>query len=256
MIFDTHAHYDDVTFDADREEVLSALPASGIGTVVNICADLRSLSTTRELCRRYDYIYGAAGIHPHDVGELTEDNFTLVNEAASAEKIVAVGEIGLDYHYPDGPEKETQQYWFRRQLSLAREIGKPVVIHSREAASDTLAIFREMHAEEIGGVVHCFSYSKEIAREVLNMGFYLGIGGVLTYKNGRKLREVVEYTPKDRIVLETDAPYLAPEAKRRTRNDSRNLTYVIDELTALWGMSREEVIALTEQNARELYRIG
>ena len=255
MIFDTHAHYDDAAFDADREEVLASLPSCGIGTVVNNCSDLRSLSSTREMTRRYDYIWGAAGIHPENAEELSEDTFALVREAVLGEKIVAVGEIGLDYHYPDGPDPVMQQYWLRRQLDLAREVKKPVVIHSRDAARDTMDILREMRAQEIGGVMHCFSYSKEIAREVLEMGFYLGIGGVLTYKNGKKLREVVEYAPLDRLVLETDCPYLAPEGKRGTRNDSRNLPQVAEKLAELKGISQEEVIRITEANARALYRM-
>lgn len=254
LIFDTHAHYNDDAFAEDRNEVLSGLLQQGIGTVVNICSDLDSIGETLDLMETYSWIYGAAGIHPTDTAPLNEENFQMVREALKHPKMLAVGEIGLDYYW-DEPDREIQKYWFERQLELAREVKKPVSIHSREAAKDTLDIMKAHHAEEIGGVIHCFSYGTEMAREYLNMGFYLGIGGVLTYKNGKKLKEVAEYVPLERIVLETDCPYLSPTPFRGKRNSSANLIYVVKELAAIKGMTEEAVIEQTEKNARMLYRM-
>ena len=254
LIFDTHAHYNDEAFDEDREEVLSGLRAAGIGTVVNICSDLKSIPETLKLLEDYPWMYGAAGIHPSDCGPLNEENFRIVTEALNHPRMVAVGEIGLDYYW-DTPEREIQKKWFERQLQLAREIKKPVSIHSRDAAQDTLEIMKAHKCEEIGGVIHCFSYGIDMAREYLNRGFYLGIGGVLTYKNGKKLKEVVAYAPMDRLVLETDCPYLSPVPFRGKRTSSANLPYVVEEMAALKGLSPEAVIEQTARNARALYRL-
>lgn len=253
-IFDTHAHYDDEAFDEDREALLGSLPGEGIARVVNIGASLASCKRTIALMEQYDYIYGALGVHPSDSGELTEEDILWLNNQCGHEKCVAVGEIGLDYYW-DEPDREIQQKWFRRQLQLAKEIKLPVVIHSREAAKDTIDIMEEEKAEEIGGVIHCYSYTKETARTFLDMGFYIGIGGVLTFKNGRKLKEAAEYIPMDRIVLETDCPYLAPEPKRGKRNSSLNLTYVVSALAELKGMEASEVRRITWENACRLYRM-
>ena len=255
MIFDTHAHYDDEAFDADRDELLAGLSAAGIGTVVNIGASLAGTEATVRLTQEYPFIYGAAGVHPSSTDELDEASFARLRELAAQPKIVAIGEIGLDYYW-DEPDRKLQKYWFRRQLDLAREIRLPVVIHSRDAAKDTLDLMREERAEEIGGVIHCFSYGKEMAREYLEMGFYLGIGGVLTFKNAKKLAEVVAYAPFERLVLETDCPYLAPAPNRGKRNSSLNLPYVVAALAQIKGMSEEAVICGTEENARRLYRMG
>lgn len=255
MIFDTHAHYDDEQFDKDREDLLSSFLDNEIERAVNISSTLESITVTLTLCEKYDFIYGAVGIHPNEADTLDEKNFQWIGEQLKHDKIVAVGEIGLDYHY-DEPAPAIQKKWFERQLDLAREAGLPVVIHSREAAADTLAILKENHAEEIGGVIHCFSYGKEMAREYLNMGFYLGIGGVVTFKNARKLKEVVEYAPLDRLVLETDAPYLSPEPNRGKRNSSLNLPYVVKQMAELKQVSEEEIIRVTTENAKTMYRIA
>lgn len=254
MIFETHAHYDDEAFDGDREELLAEFPAVGIGTVVNIGASIASTKTTVELAERYPFIYAAAGVHPSDTAELDEGQMVWLEEMCARPKVVAVGEIGLDYYW-DEPDKEIQKRWFRRQLQLARKTDMPVVIHSRDAAKDTLDIIKEEHAADMGGVIHCFSYGVEMAREYLNMGFYLGIGGVLTFKNSRKLKEVVAYMPADRLVLETDSPYLAPVPFRGKRNSSLNLPYVIKAVSEIKNMSEEEVIRITEENARRMYRM-
>ncbi len=254
MIFDTHAHYDDAAFDEDREELIAALPAGGIGTVVNVGASLESTKTTLELARRYPYFYGAAGVHPNETGELTERDMEWLKEICREPKIVAVGEIGLDYHW-DEPERDVQKKWFVRQLELAREVKLPVIIHSREAAKDTLDLMKGERAEETGGVIHCFSYGVEMAREYLDMGFFIGIGGVLTFSNGKKLKEVAAYVPLDRIVLETDCPYLAPVPNRGRRNSSLNLPYVAEALAEIKGVTREEIEIQTCRNARRLYRL-
>lgn len=254
MIFETHAHYDDVAFDQDREELLADLPGQGIGAVVNIGASIDSCKKTVELMERYAHVYGALGVHPNETGELTEESFAWLAEQCRHSKCVAVGEIGLDYYW-DEPEREVQQKWFRRQLQLARDLSLPVVIHSREAARDTLQILREEHGEEIGGVIHCFSYTKETAQICLDMGFYIGIGGVVTFKNAKKLKEAVEMIPLERMVLETDCPYLAPEPYRGKRNSSLYLPYVVEKIGEIKRLQPDRVAAVTFENAKRLYRL-
>lgn len=252
MIFESHAHYDDEVFDEDREELLASLKEHGIEWVINIGASLQSCKNTLQLMEQYPFIYGAMGVHPSETGELNEENFAWLCEQCSIDKVVAVGEIGLDYHWNE-PEPQIQKLWFERQLELARKVKLPVIIHSRDAAKDTLDIMHTLHAEEIEGVIHCFSYSKEIAREYLEMGYHFGIGGVITFRNAKKLKEAVEYIPMDRILLETDSPYLAPEPHRGSRNSSLNLPYVAQEIAALKGISYEEVVEITAENAKKLF---
>ena len=254
MIFDTHAHYDDPAFDEDREQLLASIKETGIGNVVDIGASIDTTRKALELAHKYDFIYAAVGVHPSEVEELTEDNFELLSEWSEDGRCVAIGEIGLDDHWPE-PGRELQKKWFKRQLNLAREKQLPVVIHSRDAAKDTVDILKEEHAEEIGGVIHCFSYSKETAKECLDMGFYIGVGGVITFKNGKKLREVVEVTPMDKILLETDCPYLAPEPYRGKRNSSLYLPHVVDEIARIKGISTDDVIRITEDNAKTMYNL-
>lgn len=254
MIFESHAHYDDEDFDKDREELLGSLAEHGIGTVINIGASIAGSEMTVELSERYPFLYGAVGVHPSEVEELTEEGLACLRSLCGREKIVAVGEIGLDYHYPE-PAVSVQKEWFERQLELAREVKLPVIIHSREAAKDTLDIMKAHRAEEIGGVIHCFSYAKEMAKEYLDMDYYFGIGGVITFKNAKKLKEAVQYIPMDRILLETDSPYLSPEPHRGERNSSLNLPYVAEAISELKGISYEEVVEITECNARKLFRL-
>lgn len=255
MIFDTHAHYDDEQFDIDRDSLLMSMKENGIGTIVNIGANLASSKTTLELAHKYDFIYGAVGVHPSDSAELSDDNFDRIRQMCADEKCVAIGEIGLDYYWPE-PDHEIQKKWFVRQLDLAREVKLPVVIHSRDAAADTVEVLKDNNAGDIGGVVHCFSYSKEVAIECVKMGFYIGVGGVLTFKNGKKMKEVVSEIPIEKIILETDCPYLAPEPNRGKRNSSLNLPYVVKAMAEIKGISEEEVIDITERNARDMYRLG
>ena len=252
MIFESHAHYDDEVFDEDRKELLASLKEHGIEWVINIGASLQSCKNTLQLMEQYPFIFGAMGVHPSETAELNEENFAWLREQCGIDKIVAVGEIGLDYHWNE-PEPQIQKLWFERQLELAREVNLPVIIHSRDAAKDTLDIMHTLHAEEMEGVIHCFSYSKEIAREYLEMGYHFGIGGVITFHNAKKLKEAVEYIPMDRILLETDSPYLAPEPYRGKRNSSLNLPYVAQEIAALKGISYEEVVEITAENAKRLF---
>ena len=254
MIFDTHAHYDDKQFDQDREELLASMKDNGIGTIVDVGSNMETSTWIVEAVTRYPMMYGAVGVHPSDTADLTESDMDTLKEYAGKDKILAIGEIGLDYYW-DEPEREIQKKWFEAQIELAREVRLPIIIHSRDAAKDTYDIMKSLHAEDIGGVVHCFSYSKEMARQFLDMGFYIGIGGVVTFKNAKTLKEVAAYTPLDRIVLETDCPYLSPEPNRGKRNSSLNLNYVAEALSQIKGIDKEELIAVTEENARKLYRM-
>lgn len=254
LIFDSHAHFDDDAFEEDRDELLSSFKENGVGYVVNVTASLDSLKVIPEMVKKYDFLYGTIGIHPNEVEPMTMDTIREMEALCKNEKIVAVGEIGLDYYW-DEPEREIQKKWFVEQLELASRVELPVSIHSRDAAKDTLDIMKEYDGKLHGGVIHCFSYGVEMAREYLNMGYYLGIGGVLTFKNAKKLKEVVEYTPMDRIVLETDSPYLTPEPFRGKRNDSTKLKYVVERLSECKGISEEEVIRITTQNALDMYRM-
>lgn len=255
MIFDTHAHYDDEQFDIDRENLLGSMDGAGIGTIVNIGANMASSHASLDLAHRYDFIYAAVGVHPSDCEELDDEKIRELEQLSEDERCVAIGEIGLDYHWPD-PAPEVQKKWFDAQMKLAKKVDLPVVIHSREAAHDTLKILKDNPLGDIPGVVHCFSYSKEVAQECVKMGYYIGVGGVLTFKNGRRLRETVEAIPIDRIILETDCPYLAPEPHRGRRNSSLYLPLVVTKMAEIKGISEEEVIEVTEKNARRMYRIA
>lgn len=254
MIFDTHAHYDDEAFEEDREELLAGMKEAGVERIVNVGASMESSQRSMRLAEKYPFIYAAVGVHPDEVGELSEENFLKLQEWSDHPKVKAIGEIGLDYYW-DKEQHELQKYWFRRQMELAAAKKLPIIVHSREAAKDTLDMIVEAKSLELGGVIHCYSYSVEQAREYLNMGYYLGIGGVLTFKNAKKLKEVAAYAPLSRIVLETDCPYLAPVPDRGKRNDSRKLLSVAGELAAIKNLPIEEVIRITNENGKRLYRI-
>ena len=273
MIIDTHVHYDDEAFDADREELIGSLQENNIGLVLDIGSTKESLPKIRSLMDRYDFVYGAMGLHPDEIGDLTDELLGEIREDMKNPKVLAVGEIGLDYYW-NKEEQELQKAAFRKQINLALECGKPVVIHSREAAADTLEILREMYGKgslwealhgsaapgvssgptERKGVMHCYSYSAEQARiYTRELGFYLGIGGVVTFKNAKKIKEVVADTPLEYIILETDCPYLAPVPYRGKRNCSLYLPYVVQAIADLKGVSPEEVERITEENARRLF---
>ncbi|MEY8391024.1 TatD family deoxyribonuclease [Lachnospiraceae bacterium] len=254
MIFESHAHYDDRQFDADREALLASMAANGIGRIINVGSDFAACKRTVELAHQYDDVYGAVGIHPSEIKDLCEETCEWLKETANDPRIVAIGEIGLDYYWEKDPrERDRQRYWFRRQMELARQVSLPVIIHSRDAAEDTLKLMREIHAEQIPGVVHCFSYSPELAEEYVKMGYYIGIGGVITFKNARKLKEAAVRIPLEHILLETDCPYLSPEPNRGKRNSSLNLLYVAQEIAALRGITEQEVKEATWKNALRLF---
>lgn len=254
MIFETHAHYDDEQFEEDREELLSHLRDNNIFAVVNVGASLQGCYATVELARRYEHVYAAVGVHPDEVGSLNETTWAELKELYKDPKVIAVGEIGLDYYWNKESHDE-QKKWFVKQLKLARELNLPIIIHSRDAAKDTLDIMKE-HAGGLRGVIHCFSYSVEMAREYVKMGFYIGVGGVVTFKNARKLKEVVADIPLESIVLETDSPYLAPAPNRGKRNDSRYIQYVAEEIALIKDISVEEVLSTTEIEAKKMYKLN
>lgn len=251
MIFDTHAHYDDSQFDHDRDEILGKMEAAGVGCIVNASAAVESWEKVLELTRKYPFIYGMAGVHPDEVGALDEAAFSRMESLLQEEKIVAVGEIGLDYYW-DNESHDLQKMWFIRQIQLARRHALPINVHSREAAADTMEILR-FHAQGMKAIVHCYSYSREMAEEYVKMGYLIGIGGVVTFKNAKKLKEVVRAVPLSHIVLETDCPYLSPEPNRGKRNSSLNLPYVAQAVAELKGVSAEEVIQATEAAAKAFY---
>ena len=254
MIFETHAHYDDAKFDTDREMLLADLPQRGISPVINVGSSIATTKTTLSLAQEYPFLYAAVGVHPSDVDDLNEDTYAWLRQQTTLQKTVAVGEIGLDYYWDKEPEvQNAQRYWFRRQLELARETNLPVIIHSRDAAADTMEVMKAVHAEEIPGVIHCYSYSREMAQEFIKMGYYIGVGGVVTFKNAKKLKETVEAIPLERILLETDCPYMTPEPHRGTRNDSSNIPFVIAKIAELKGITAEEVERVTEENAVRLF---
>lgn len=254
MIFDTHAHYDDDRFAPDRGELLSGMNGNGIGRIINVGASFEGCKNSLTLAQEHDFIYAALGVHPSDIADLTEESCEWIRQHLNEPKVVAVGEIGLDYYWDKEPEVQARQReWFRYQLQLAKESALPVSIHSREAAADTMEIMKEAAADGIPGVIHCYSYSKEQALEYIDMGYYIGVGGVVTFKNARKLKETVEAIPLERILLETDCPYMAPEPNRGKRNSSLYLTYVADAIAGLKGVTPEEVKTVTYENALRLF---
>ncbi len=255
MIFETHAHYDDEQFESGREALIASLPDCGIKRVVNVGASLASTQSSIELAKKYDFVYAAVGVHPSEIAELNEEQLQWLYSLTKLEKVVAVGEIGLDYYWDKEEEvQERQRYWFKRQMELAKEAKLPIIVHSRDAAADTLRVMKEAHAEELTGVIHCYSYSPEIAQEFVKMGYYIGVGGVVTFKNAKKLKETVEQIPLERILLETDCPYMAPEPYRGKRNDSRYIPYIVEKIAEIKQIPPEEVEKATWDNACQLFK--
>ena len=254
MIFDSHAHYNDSKFNEDREQVLKGLTTENVAFVMNVADSMKSLPKVMEIAEGYPFIYAAVGVHPEETGELCQNDMDILLEYTNHPKVKAIGEIGLDYYW-DSVERSVQKRWFARQIDLAKEVKLPIIVHDREAHGDTVDILRSEKANEAGGIVHCFSGSREMARDVLDLGMYIGIGGTLTFKNARKIKEVAEYVPLESIVLETDAPYLAPEPFRGKRNNSALIRYVIEELAKIKGISKELVEEKTFKNAMICYRI-
>lgn len=250
MFFESHAHYDDSRYDKDRDDLLSSLPSYGVDYVINAGIDLYSSEYGTALADRYDFIYAAAGYHPHEVKNLTEEKFEELKELAKHPKVVAVGEIGLDFYYDNSPRQD-QRYWFKRQLDWAAETGLPVIIHSREASQECFNMIKASDVRR--GVIHCFSGSLEMAQDYIKLGFYIGIGGVITYKNAKTLKNVAKNIPLDRILLETDCPYLSPRQVRGQRNDSKNLQFVAEEISKLREIEIENLLSITKNNAKTLF---
>ena len=254
MLFDTHAHMDDRAFDADREALLTSLPRQGLSLVMNPGCSLSSSQNVDKLTREYDYLYGAVGSHPDVCDEVNEEVLDIYRTLCRENpKIKAIGEIGLDYHYEDIP-REIQQRAFRLQMSLAKELGLPVIVHDRDAHADSMAIVEEF--PEVKGVFHCYSGSVEMAQWLIDRGWYIGFTGVLTFKNACKAVEVAEAIPLERIVLETDCPYMAPEPFRGKRNDPGKLYRMAERLAQIRGLSVEEVQTITLENGKRLYGIA
>ena len=253
-LFDTHAHYDSKQFDADRDAVLTALPTCGVELVVNPGCDVPSSRAAVELARRYAHVRAAVGLHPGDCAGASEADFQELRRLCAEPGVVAVGEIGLDYYWKDNPPKDFQQYVFRRQIELAIELDLPVIVHDREAHGDSLDIVRDY--PQARGVFHCFSGSPEMAAELLKRGWYLGFDGPVTYPNARRAAEVAALTPMDRIVIETDSPYLSPVPHRGKRNDSRNLPWIVEKLAEWKGADCAEMERATWENGKRLYGIA
>lgn len=253
MIFESHAHYDDEAFDEDRDILLQSMQEHGIEAVINVGASLKGVAATVRLMQKYPFVFGAVGVHPDEIGELDETQMIWIRSLCDMEKTVAIGEIGLDYYW-NKENHAIQKKWFVRQMDLAKEVHLPIIVHSRDAAKDTLDIMKAEKAENLSGVIHCYSYSREQAKEYMNMGYCLGIGGVVTFENAKRLKEVVKYAPLDYLLLETDCPYLAPVPHRGTRNTSLYLPYVAKEIARIKNVTYEEVVEVTNQNAKRLFQ--
>lgn len=251
MLFDTHAHYDDEAFDADRDQLLTALPDCGVGLVIDPGCDLTSSRRAVELAAAYPHVYAAVGIHPENCGGCTDDDLAALRPLAQQPKVVAIGEIGLDYYWPENPDRDLQKKCFRDHMALAQELGLPVIVHDREAHQDAMAIVREF--PQVRGVFHCYSGAVEDAKMLVRLGWSLSFTGVITFKNARKAPEVIAALPEDRIMIETDSPYLAPVPNRGRRNDSRNLIYIRDRIAEIRGTTPEHVEEFTTRNALRFF---
>ena len=261
-IFETHAHYDDEWYDEARKELLSRLLDTDISFITNIGADIETSKNSVKLSDEFERVLAAVGVHPDNIGCMEalpeKEGIEILRNLAKHTKVVAIGEIGLDYFEREPEEKnktvrERQKYWFLEQLKLAKELNKPVVIHSRDAAEDTYSELKDFGYNK--GVIHCYSYSPEMAERFVKLGFYIGIGGVVTFKNAKKTKETVKRIGLENIVLETDSPYLAPVPFRGKRNDSGNIKYIVEEIAGLLGISKEKVIETTFNNAVKLYEL-
>lgn len=252
MYFDTHAHYDDKAFDSDRDELLSVLPEKGVELVVLPGCDVKSSRHAIEIADAYNYIYAAVGIHPGELAGFKSGDIDIIRKLAAHEKCVAIGEIGLDYYWDDSRKAE-QKELFINQLELALELDLPVIIHDREAHADSMEIL--FRYPELRGVLHCFSGSKEMAQEILKRGWYLGFDGPVTYKNAKKALEVLEICPMDRLLIETDSPYLSPVPMRGKRNDSSNLCYVVDKIAQIKKCTPDVIAKTSAENGKKLFGI-
>ncbi len=251
MLFDSHTHLDDRKFDDDRFEVIGKIKESGVSAIVNIGCNIETSEQSIELAEKYDFIYATVGFHPCDTGDITEEHIEKIKQLASHKKVVAIGEIGLDYYW-DSVSRDVQRYWFERQMKLADELDMPVTIHNRDAHKDTFDICQKSNAK---GIVHCFSGSKEMAEAFVKLGYYVSFAGPLTYKNNTKSVEAARAVPMDRLLIETDAPYLAPDGFRGKRNDSSLVKYTCERLAQIKGVTFEEMAKQTFENAMRVYKI-
>ena len=252
MIFDTHAHYDDERFDEDRDALLKQLHQEGISYILNAGASPESLEDCIELSDKYSFIYAALGIHPHDADKMNEDLLNKIRILSKKEKVVAIGEIGLDYYYDNSP-RDIQKYWFERQIELAKELRLPIIIHDRDAHEDTINILKKTDAKQVGGIFHCFTGSAQMALDMIKLNLYIAIGGPVTFKNARKTIEVVEAVPLEKLLVETDSPYLSPEPYRGKRNNSGYLVHIIRKIAEIKGISESEVAETTLANAKKVF---
>ncbi len=252
MYFDTHTHLDDEKYNSDRKDVIEKIRNSGVSLAVNIGSCMESSKASVLLSETYDFIYAAVGVHPSEVGNMNDGDLETLKQLAQHEKVVAIGEIGLDYHY-DEPERDVQKKWFLKQLHLAKELNMPYIVHDRDAHQDTMDLIREVGY--YNGVMHCFSGSVEMAKIMLDLGFYISIAGQVTFKNAPKLREVACAVPLDRLLIETDSPYLTPEPHRGERNDSSNIQFTCAKIAELRGISPEELANITLLNGKKFYGI-
>ena len=253
LIFDTHAHYDDTAFDAERDALLAAMPAQGVGMILDPGCDIDTSQTAVALAEKYPHVYAAVGYHPENCAPYTPTDLDTLRELVKHPKVVAIGEIGLDYYWEQNPPKEFQQEVFRAQLAFAQELHLPVIVHDRDAHADCLAIVQEF--PNVCGVFHCYSGSVEMARELWKRGWYTGFDGPVTYKNARKTVEVAAEVPLDKLLLETDSPYLSPVPKRGERNDSRNIVHIAAKIAEVRGMTADEIIRIARENGKRLFQI-
>lgn len=253
MLFDTHAHYDDKKFDVDRTEVLKSLKAHGIEYAVNIGTNIPSSEYSVSIAEKYDFLYASVGIHPDSADKANDEAINRLRELCKHEKVVAIGETGLDYYWDSNPDKSIQKSAFIKQIELSKEVNLPVIVHNRESTEDMVNILKETKPEK--AIIHCVSVSAEIAKILVSMDYYISFSGTVTFKNAPKLHEVAKVVPINRLLIETDSPYLSPEPKRGTRNDSRNLIYTARKLGDILGLSYEEIANITTKNAKRIYNI-
>lgn len=254
MLFDSHAHYNSEQFSEDLDEVLGKMKENGVGYIMNACSDISEFDDIKNLIEKYDFLYGAAGVHPHEVGDMSDADLEKIAEFSKHPKIKAIGEIGLDYYYDNSP-RDAQKYWFARQLDLAVDLNLPIIIHDRDAHKDTMDILKDHNAKAVGGAFHCYTGSVEMAKEVLDMGLYIAFGGSITFKNAQKPIEVAKYVPIESIIIETDCPYLTPVPFRGKRNSSLYVHLVAEKIAEVKGMEVSEVINKTCENAKRCFKI-
>ena len=257
--FDTHAHYDDTQFDNDREEVIKKIYKSGVTKCVNVGCDIQTSQKAIEIAQKHDFIYAMCGLHPNEISnskdEIKRDILLIKKIILEQKKVVAIGEIGLDYHYEDAPSKELQQYAFIEQIKLANELKLPICIHTRDAIDDTISIIRKYEIK-FGGILHCCPFNRELVKHGLAEGLHIAFGGTSTFKNAKNAPEIVQMIPDNKLLIETDSPYLAPDPYRGTRNDSSNLKYIVQKLAQIRGVEPEYIANITYQNAKKLFHLN